>query len=204
MMSRDDTFNITRDDVWRELELLPAWTLRVPVESVLTQQVEVEKLEAAQVVIVTTEESAFAKPVIEEPNNAVEIQYEITLSEDKHWALIYEISRPADIDIGLQNILFKNILHALNLEKPSKMQLTNVADIHASMVVAMGESVAQALLKTQASLEDLRGKLHPLGHAQLVVTYDLAHMLNKPLDKAKVWQDLCLASSYLQGLQVQD
>lgn len=196
---------MNRDDVLRELELLPAWKLRVPVESVLTQQIVVEKLEAAQVVVAVTGESAREKPVIEKPNSAAAIQYEITMSEDKHWAFVCELDMPADrIDVGLQDTLFKNILHALSIEKHSKMQLTNVADAQASMVVAMGESVAQALLNTQQPLETLRGKLHAIGHTQLLATYDLAHLLNNPLEKAKVWQDLCLARSYLQGLQVQD
>ncbi|HSI24128.1 MAG TPA: hypothetical protein VK952_00760 [Methylotenera sp.] len=192
-----------RDDVLRELELLPAWKLRAPIESVLTQHVVVEKLEVTQVTIIATEESE-KKPAIEKPNNAAAIQYEITLSEDKQWAFVCELDLPAGVDVGLQNALFKNILHALSIEKHSRMQLTNLADIQANVVIAMGELVAQALLNIQQPLEDLRGKLHPIGNAQLVVTYDIAHMLNKPPDKAKVWQDLCLASSYLQGLQEQD
>ncbi len=205
MMNRDDTSKITRDDVLRELELLPAWKLRTPVEVALTQQVVVEELETAQVVVADTKESTLEKPAIEKPSGAAAIQYEITMSEDKHWAFVCELGMPTDcIDVGLQSNLFKNILHALSIEKHSKMQLTNLADVPASMVVAMGESVAQALLNTQQPLETLRGKLHPIGHTQLLVTCGLAHLLNNPLDKAKVWQDLCLARSYLQGLQVQD
>ncbi len=201
---------MNRDDVLHELELLPVWKLRTPVEAVLTQKVDVEKLEAVQVVIVATEEPALEKPVSEKSSSVAAIQYEINMSHDKQWAFICEISISAGrvaigSDIGAsQSILFNNILHALSIEKSSKMQLTNVADVQASMVVAMGESVAQALLNTQEPLETLRGKLHPIGHTQLLATCDLAHLLNNPLDKAKVWQDLCLARSYLQGLQVQD
>ncbi len=196
---------MNRDDVLRELELLPAWKLRAPVETMQVQQVAVEKLETAQVVIIATEEHA-----LEKHSSVAAIQYEITLSQDKQWAFICEISLPAgrmaigsDIS-GLQSTLFNNILHALSIEKPSKMQLASIADVNARMIVAMGESVAQALLNTQEPLENLRGKLHPIGHMQLLATCDLAHLLNNPLDKAKVWQDLCLASSYLQGLHVQD
>ena len=190
---------MNRDDVLRELELLPAWKLRVPIEAKQVQQVAVEKSEAVQV------ESAFEKPDIEKPSTAAAIQYEITLSEDIHWVFICETALPETrMDIGLQDTLFKNILHALSIEKHSKMPLKSIADVQASMIVAMGESVAQALLNTRQPLETLRGMLHPIGHAQLVVTYDIVHLLNNPLDKAKVWQDLCLASSYLQGLQVQN
>jgi hypothetical protein len=196
---------MNRDDVLRELELLPAWKLRVPVTSVLTQTAQAETMEATQITSLYGEESVMEKPVFEKSTSAAETQYEITMSEDKHWAFLCELDTTAGLmDIDSQGLLFKNILHALSIEKHSKMQVTNLADIQVSIVVAMGESVAQALLNTQQPLENLRSKLHPIGNAQLVVTYDLAHMLNKPLDKAKVWQDLCLASRYLQGLQVQD
>ncbi len=201
---------MNRDDVLRELELLPVWKLRTPVETVLTQQVAVEKLEAVQVAIVATEESALEKPVpkkpaSEKPSSTAVIQYEITISQDKQWAFICKISMPAGrMDTGLQSTLFNNILHALSIEKPSKMQVASIADVQARVIIAMGESVAQALLNTQEPLENLRGKLHAIGHMQLVATCDLAHLLSNPLDKAKVWQDLCLARSYLQHLHVQD
>lgn len=195
---------MNRDDVLRELELLPAWKLRAPVEAKQVQQVEVKELEVAQVVIVATEESALEKPAIEKPSTTAAIQYEITLSEDKHWGFVSELDMPAGVNISLQGTLFKNILHALSIEKTSKLQVENIVDIQAKVIVAMGESVAQALLNTQQTLETLRGKLHPIGHTRLLATCDLAHLLNNPLDKAIVWQDLCLARSYLQGLHVPD
>lgn len=189
---------MNRDDVLRELELLPAWKLRAPVEAKQVQQVAVEKSEAVQA------ESAFEKPAIEKPSTTAAIQYEITLSEDKHWGFVSELDMPAGVNISLQGTLFKNILHALSIEKTSKLQVENIVDIQAKVIVAMGESVAQALLNTQQTLETLRGKLHPIGHTRLLATCDLAHLLNNPLDKAIVWQDLCLARSYLQGLHVPD
>jgi hypothetical protein len=196
---------MNRDDVLRELELLPAWKLRVPVTSVLTQTAQAETMEATQITSLYGEESVMEKPVFEKSTSAAETQYEITMSEDKHWAFLCELDTTAGLmDIDSQGLLFKNILHALSIEKPSKMQLTSLADIQARIIVAMGESVAQALLNTQEPLENLRGKLHAIGSIQLVATCDLTHLLNNPLDKAKVWQDLCLARSYLQGLHVQD
>ena len=215
--------SLTRDDMLRELELLPAWKLRAPVETGLTaetktreiEKVEVEKVEAVQVATANCE-----KPVHEKPSSAAPRQYEITLSQDKHWAfanemITSELSLPAGrmaigLDVGdLQGKLFNNILHALCIEKPTKIyaqNLTNynLANIDAKIIVAMGESVAQTLLNSQEKLESLRGKLHTLGDAQLLVTYDIAHLLSKPLDKAKIWQALCLARSYLQSLQSQD
>jgi uracil-DNA glycosylase len=177
----------------RELELLPVWKLRAPVEVVQATEVktkEFDKVEAVE---------------LEKSINTPIAQYEITLSQDKNWAFVCENSMPAGrVDIASQSMLFNNILHALSIEKSSKIQVANTADVQMRVIVAMGKSVAQRLLNTQASLEDLRGKLHPIGNAQLLVTCDLAHLLNNPLDKAKVWQDLCLARSYLQGLHARD
>lgn len=183
---------MTRDDVLRELELLPVWQLRVPAK---VETVKHEKLKATEAVIETPAE----------PVSTPATQYEITLTQDKQWAFLCESGTSANrMDTSLQGILFNNILHALSIEKPTKTQVESIADIQAKIIVAMGESVAQALLNTQEPLENLRGKLHAIGNAQLVATCDLAHLLNNPLDKAKVWQDLCLARSYLQGLHVQD
>lgn len=207
MMNRDDANVMTREDVLRELELLPAWKLRTPIEPVLTQKVAVEKLNTSQAVIVPIEE-----PAPESSRAVAAIQYEMTMSQDKQWAFLYELGMPVGrATVGLdtaESTLFNNILHALSIEKPRKIQIdgitefqTKISDI--KVVVAMGESISQALLNTQASLESLRDKLHPMGNTQLVATCDLAYLLNNPLDKAKVWQDLCLARSYLQGLHVQ-
>jgi uracil-DNA glycosylase len=197
--------SLTRDDMLRELELLPVWKLRSPVEAVLTQKIEIETLATAQVSIVTNEESALEEPAIENPSSAAVIQYEITMSQDKQWAFVCESDMAVGLDTGTPQItLFNNILQALSIEKPSKMQAVGVVDVQANMIVAMGESVAQVLLNTQEPLENLRGKLHPIGNTQLLATCDLMHLLNNPLEKAQVWHDLCLARSYLQGLHVQD
>lgn len=175
--------SLTRDDVLRELELLPAWKLRVPIETKAIDKVEVV--------------------AVEKPSSTLSTQYEISISQDKHWAFISEISMPVGrMDASLQSTLLNNILHALSIEKPSKMQTGNLADVQAKIIVAMGESVAQALLNRQDALENLRGKLHVSGKAQLIATHDLAHLLKYPADKAKVWQDLCLARAHLQSLRL--
>ena len=199
---------MSRDDILRELELLPAWKLRAPIETLPAKAIEAKEIDIVEIV------------AVEKPSSAAPPQYEITISQDKHWAFACEtfacetfvgetfageISMPASrVDIGLQSILLNNILHALQIEKPTITHAQNLTDIDAKIIVAMGESVAQLLLNTQDSLENLRGTLHSAGTAYIIATYDLTHLLNYPVDKAKVWQDLCLARIYLQGLQAQD
>jgi DNA polymerase len=45
----------------------------------------------------------------------------------------------------------------------------------------------------------LRGKLHDYRGIPLIVTYHPAYLLRTPSEKAKVWQDLCLAVKTLEG-----
>ncbi|MFM8623299.1 MAG: uracil-DNA glycosylase family protein [Betaproteobacteria bacterium] len=61
------------------------------------------------------------------------------------------------------------------------------------VVFIMGRWVAQALLESPALLGQLRGQVHDLWGLPAVVSYDCAALLRNPSDKAKAWDDLCLA-----------
>ena len=169
--------NMTREDVLRELELLPVWKLRAPLK--------VAELSVEQV------------PVIVEVAIAETTSYECTISDDKKWVFVCPASRAP---IASQSTLFNNILHALKIEKTNQVQLESVADIEASVIIAMGETTAQQLLSTTESIETLRGKAHQLASAQVIVTYHPDDMLQDLQLKAKTWEDLCLAKRIVQGV----
>jgi len=65
------------------------------------------------------------------------------------------------------------------------------------IIVVMGRFAAQALLATEASVGSLRGRIHEFARGALrvplIVTYHPAYLLRTPADKAKAWDDLCLA-----------
>ena len=61
------------------------------------------------------------------------------------------------------------------------------------LIVALGKTAATALLGKDATLGSLRGTLHDYHGIPLVVTYHPAYLLRSPMEKAKAWQDLCLA-----------
>ncbi len=67
------------------------------------------------------------------------------------------------------------------------------------VVVVVGRIAAQALLRTEASIASLRGRVHayPLGERRVpvVATYHPAYLLRNPADKRLAWADLCLARS---------
>ena len=67
--------------------------------------------------------------------------------------------------------------------------------IKPSVIVALGKTAAISLLglNEESSLAALRGKPHTHLGIPVVVTYHPAYLLRKPEDKAKSWQDLCLA-----------
>lgn len=74
-----------------------------------------------------------------------------------------------------------------------------IALIKPKLIVALGKTAATALLGKDATLASLRGKLHDYHGIPLLVTYHPAYLLRSPSEKAKAWQDLCLAVHTMQG-----
>ncbi|HVE06982.1 MAG TPA: uracil-DNA glycosylase family protein [Paraburkholderia sp.] len=68
-----------------------------------------------------------------------------------------------------------------------------VALVRPKLIVALGRFAAQSLLKTEASISSLRGRVHEYEGVPVIVTYHPAYLLRSLHDKAKSWQDLCLA-----------
>ncbi|MBA4177013.1 MAG: uracil-DNA glycosylase [Leptothrix sp. (in: Bacteria)] len=67
------------------------------------------------------------------------------------------------------------------------------------IILAMGRFAVQALLRSDEAIGRLRGRVHRYQGVPLVVTYHPAYLLRSPLDKAKAWEDLCLAAATLEG-----
>lgn len=71
-----------------------------------------------------------------------------------------------------------------------------IALLDPEVIVLMGRFAAQAVLGTDATIASLRGRVHRLPQrpdVPVVVTYHPAYLLRNLADKAKSWQDLCLA-----------
>ncbi len=76
-----------------------------------------------------------------------------------------------------------------------------IALIRPTVIVALGKSAATTLLNVDATIASLRGRVHRYQGVPLIVTYHPAYLLRNLPDKAKAWEDLCLARSTLRGLQ---
>ncbi len=61
------------------------------------------------------------------------------------------------------------------------------------VIVALGKTAASALLGTDATIASLRGTMHDYQGIPLIITFHPAYLLRSPMEKAKAWQDLCLA-----------
>lgn len=66
------------------------------------------------------------------------------------------------------------------------------------LILAMGRFAAQALLHSTEPIGRLRGRVHRAHDLPLIVTYHPAYLLRNLPDKARAWEDLCLAAEVAQ------
>ncbi|MEO6118812.1 MAG: hypothetical protein ABIP37_07050 [Methylotenera sp.] len=217
---------MTREDMLRELELLPIWTLRqqlqrpetesvlVQTTSVITDSVSTNAVLQTDTLLISTEP---LQPLVAELIPLESIEQELDkqasdtaeaiikeflhiASEDGDWLFVLPDELQPD-----ETLLFSNILVAMRIKAKLTNTLAMTDDVLATtlpkIIIAMGEAAAQYLLQSSESLASLRGKLHTLQGIPLVSTYDLAHLLKTLSDKSKVWDDLCLAMQALQDLK---
>jgi DNA polymerase len=71
--------------------------------------------------------------------------------------------------------------------------------IRPKVILALGRPAATTLLATNASLGDLRGKIHRYRGIPLVVTYHPAALLRNPHWKGATWDDVRIARRLLDG-----
>ena len=78
--------------------------------------------------------------------------------------------------------------------------LAQIALIQPKLILALGRFAAQSLLDTDEAVGRLRGRVHQFQNVPLVVTYHPAYLLRNLPDKARAWEDLCLARRTMQAL----
>jgi DNA polymerase len=67
------------------------------------------------------------------------------------------------------------------------------------IILAMGRFAVQSLLRSSEPIGRLRGRVHRYQGVPLIVTYHPAYLLRNLEDKAKAWDDLCLAVETAQA-----
>ncbi len=175
-----------REDILSALELLPIWQLRDA-----APQLVLATAPAEQSATMPSETQAVALEAALPP-------FRMLVSADSAWLFLLEHHQAAEAEALLQNML-----QAVAVKPSQDLANANVQDLNkhtAKVIVVMGESVAQQLLKVTQTLDQLRGQPHPYDDTLVIVTYSPAHLLMHLADKAKAWEDLCLAKSTIASL----
>ena len=187
---------LTREDVLRELELLPVWQLRKPLPDVMQA---IAAMAIVEVATATPEVIHIEKIAAE--NNPAEIATQMLshiASDDGQWLFVLE-NHALSAD---EAKLLQNMQRAMRIQCQPSVQADHTLDLvnanNTQLIVALGEAAAHTLLQSTEKLTHLRGQLHPFQTAQLVVTFGLQHLLQHPQDKARTWEDICLAMQALQ------
>lgn len=72
------------------------------------------------------------------------------------------------------------------------------------IILAMGRFAVQSLLRSNEPIGRLRGRVHRYHGVPLIVTYHPAYLLRNLEDKAKAWDDLCLARATAESVSSAD
>lgn len=115
------------------------------------------------------------------------------------------------LDLGREEVFIANILKCRppdnrdpRAEEVAACQpylQRQIALIRPKIILAVGRVAAQQLLKTDATLGKLRGKVHYLDEIPVVVVYHPAYLLRSPMEKRKAWSDLQMAERIYRDLQ---
>ncbi len=198
--------SLGREELLRELELLPVWRLRTPLADSTLPAIELPSVPEAftekliEQTAPVSPESMIAEAVTElmvesEPAPVGEIP-ENTQAEpaapviQSPWLLL----SPQTDDAAQQ--LLENIVRALKLS-PEELhvyhQPVKVAQVQSRFAILFGLEAANTFLGTNhTDLASIRGQM--LTHAEMryVITHHPDAMLANPLLKKEVWHDLCL------------
>jgi DNA polymerase len=73
-----------------------------------------------------------------------------------------------------------------------------VALVRPRIILALGRFAVQSLLQTNEPIGKLRGRVHHYQGVPVIVSYHPAYLLRSLAEKAKAWDDLCLALEVMQ------
>ena len=82
--------------------------------------------------------------------------------------------------------------------------MRQIALIRPAIIILLGKAATHSVLGDDASLASLRKKTHWFGEVPVVVTYHPAYLLRHLPEKAKAWEDLCLARRIFQGAKLDE
>jgi DNA polymerase len=119
------------------------------------------------------------------------------------------LTRAADDEVPREQRAF--VVHALKCQ-PSGSRPVGAAEfascepflirqielLQPRIVLALGRFAVKALLRSDEPLGKLRGRVHRYQGLPLIVSYEPSYLLRNPAEKAKAWDDLCLAAEVFE------
>ena len=72
-----------------------------------------------------------------------------------------------------------------------------VALVQPRLILLMGRFAVNQVLKSDEAIGKLRGRVHRYEGIPVIVTYHPAYLLRNQPEKAKAWEDLCLAQAVM-------
>jgi uracil-DNA glycosylase family 4 len=85
------------------------------------------------------------------------------------------------------------------LAKCEPFLIRQIELVQPRIILAMGRFAVQSLLRSDEPIGRLRGRVHRYQGVPLIVTYHPAYLLRNLEDKAKAWDDLCLACAVAES-----
>jgi DNA polymerase len=175
-----------REEVLKELELWPVWTLREPLapqpKALETMPEESVQIERGLV------EVAKAAP-------SIETQTFLSFQTEAADCLVLHQDRNLSQE---EEQLWLNICKAMQFSQKMHTQHATISALLAhqrpKVMIIFGEEVAQNILP---QVESFSENLQSFQNIPCVVTFSLAHLLQHPLDKGKTWRSLCQALALL-------
>lgn len=86
------------------------------------------------------------------------------------------------------------------IERCEPFLMRQVELVQPRLILALGRFAMQSILRSAEPIGRLRGKVHQYHGVPVVVTYHPGYLLRNPVDKSRVWEDLCLAREVMDGL----
>lgn len=238
--------SMTREDILRELELMPVWKLRAQSASVENTE-KITGLEAAPalphrashkntIFIESMDWQALQACVKDcQACGLAKTRTQTVFGvgdENADWLFVGEApgaeeDKSGEPFVGQAGKLLDNMLAAIELKRGENVYIANILKcrppenrdphgeevtqcepylkrqvelIKPKLIIALGKFAAQTLLNSDDTVTSLRGKLHHYHGVPVIVTYHPAYLLRNLADKAKAWDDLCLAKATMQSL----
>jgi DNA polymerase len=218
---------LTREDLLRELELLPIWRPNAALELSVKAPLEVGQDKEYSATASISKELMFAVETVLAPKESalpdvanldwVALEQFVQGSGDINadWVFVGDELSIDDEEIGQlfmgdAGALLDKMLLAIQLQRSKNVYLTHLALpyfnrqmelIQPKLIVVLGEQASQRLLGINEPLDAFRGKVHEFQGTAVVVSYSPSHLLQNTQDKAKAWADLCLARSAMENLK---